>query len=177
VLCLGNHYQGLAMNWYLIHTKPRQEMCALQNLEQQGYQCYLPTLPTEKLRQGLLTVTVEPLFPRYLFVRLGQEDSAKSWAPIRSTKGVSRLVRFGVVPAKVDDRLIDILRAQDASFQGEPIRLFKPGERVLLTEAPFIGIEGVYQMADSECRALVLIEILSKLVAVRLSPYSLRKAS
>ena len=23
------------MNWYLIHTKPRQEKCALQNLERQ----------------------------------------------------------------------------------------------------------------------------------------------
>ncbi len=75
------------MHWYLVHTKPRQEKCALENLQRQGFQCYLPTLPAEKLRQGVLTVADEPLFPRYLFIRLGQGDSAKSWAPIRSTKG------------------------------------------------------------------------------------------
>lgn len=163
------------MNWYLIHTKPRQEKCALQNLEQQGYQCYLPTLPTEKLRQGQLTVIDEPLFPRYLFIRLGQEDSAKSWAPIRSTKGVGRLVSFGVQPAKVDDGLISLLRARDASFHNEPVRLFKPGERVRLTAPPFAGIEGIYQMADGERRVMVLIELLSRSVTLRVAPTSLRK--
>ena len=165
------------MYWYLVHTKPRQEKCALENLERQGYQCYLPTLPSEKLRQGLLTVSDEPLFPRYLFIRLGQGVSAKSWAPIRSTKGVSRLVSFGVEPAKVEGGLIELLRVQEASVQTEPDRLFNPGERVRLTEGPFAGIEGIYQMTDGECRVMVLIEILSKPVAIRVAPTGLRKAS
>jgi transcriptional antiterminator RfaH len=167
--------EDAAMHWYLVHTKPRQETHALENLERQGYQCYLPTLLSEKLRRGALAVEDEPLFPRYLFIRLGQDNSAKSWAPIRSTKGVSRLVCFGVAPAKVDDGLIELLRAQEASMRGEPQRLFKPGERVLLTETPFAGIEGIYQMTDGERRAMVLIEIMSKMVAVRTSPSSLRK--
>lgn len=95
------------MHWCLVHTKPRQEKCALDNLQRQGYLCYLPTMPWEKLRQGLLTVAYEPLFPRYLFIRLGQGDSAKSWAPIRSTKGASRPVIFGIEP----------LLTQEASVQ------------------------------------------------------------
>ncbi len=53
----------------------------------------------------------------------------------------------------------------------------KPGERVRLTEAPFAGIEGIYQMADGERRVMVLIEILSKPVAVRVAPAGLRKVS
>ena len=163
------------MHWYLVHTKPRQEKCALDNLQRQGYQCYLPTLLSEKIRQGSLTVAYEPLFPRYLFIRLGQGDSATSWAPIRSTKGVSRLVSFGVEPAKVADSLVDVLRAQEASVQAEPERLFKPGDRVRLTEAPFAGIEGIYQMADGERRVMVLIELLSKQVRVRVAPANLRK--
>ena len=165
------------MHWYLVHTKPRQEKCALENLHRQGYQCYLPTLPLEKLRQGLLTVADEPLFPGYLFIRLGMDDTAKSWAPVRSTKGVSRLVSFGIEPARVDDGLIELLRIQEASVQTEPERLFKPGEHVRLTEPPFAGIEGIYQMADGERRVMVLIEILNKPVAVRAAPASLRKAS
>ena len=163
------------MHWYLVHTKPRLEKCALGLLEDQGYQCYLPTLPSEKLRQGELTVTDEPLFPRYMFIRLGEGGSAKSWTPIRYTRGVSRLVSFGAEPAKVADSLVPALRAQEASVQAEPVRLFKPGERVRLTEAPFAGIEGIYQITDGERRVMVLIEMLSKQVQVHVAPASLRK--
>lgn len=60
------------MHWYLVHTKPKQEKYALENLQRQGYECYLPLLLSERIRQGILMVTDEPLFPRYLFIRLGQ---------------------------------------------------------------------------------------------------------
>ena len=152
------------MHWFLIYTKPRQEKCALQNLEQQGYQCYLPILPKEKLRQGALALSDEPLFPRYLFINLAQDFMAKSWSPIRSTKGVSRLVRFGAEPARIDDALVDLLRAHEANALAKPERLFNPGERVQLTEGPFAGIEGIYQMADGDRRVMVLIELMSKKV-------------
>jgi len=165
------------MRWYLVHTKPRQERTALQNLGRQGYECYLPLFRVERLRKGALAVMEEPLFPRYLFIRLGMGDSSKSWGPIRSTKGVSRLVSFGVEPAKLDDELIELLQAKEVLVQFEPERLFKCGERVCLTEAPFAGIEGVYQMADGERRAMVLIDILSKPVAVLASLAGLRKAA
>lgn len=163
------------MHWYLVYTKPRQEKCALNNLERQGYRCYLPIIPSEKLRQRLLTVSDEPLFPRYLFIQLGQASSAKSWTPIRSTKGVSRLVSFGIEPARVDDGLIEMLQIQEAKAKTEPERLFKPGERVRLTEEPFATIEGIFKMADGENRVMVLIEILSKPVSVFVAPGSLRK--
>lgn len=165
------------MRWYLVHTKPRQESCALQNLQQQGYACYLPLLPVEKLRQGSLAILPEPLFPRYLFIQLGQGNSARSWAPIRSTRGVNRLVSFGNEPAKIDDGLIDLLQQQETAFQARPEQLFKPGEKVQITEEAFAGIEGIYQMAEGERRVMVLIELLSKPVAMRISPASLRKVN
>lgn len=163
------------MHWYLVHAKPRQEECALQNLERQGYQCYLPTIPSEKPSQGILTITDEPLFPRYLFIRLGLGETAKSWAPIRSTKGVSRLVRFGHEPAKIDDSLISLLKAQEETAQRTPAPFFKPGDRVHLTDGAFAGIEGIFQMSDGERRVMVFIELLSKPVKVRVSPSRLRK--
>ncbi len=70
------------MHWYLVHTKPRQEKCALENLERQGFQCYLPTFSAEKLRRGVIVVADEVLFPRYLFIRLGLGVSTQSWAPM-----------------------------------------------------------------------------------------------
>ena len=164
------------MHWYLVHTKPRQEQCALENLERQGYTCYLPMLNAEKIRRGHLVIACEPLFSRYLFVRLGQDRSSQSWTPIRSTKGVCNLVRFGAEPAKVADDLIAFLQEQETLIQGMPQRLFEAGDKVQLQQQPFTGIEGIYQMAAGEQRAMVLIELMQRSVSVSVSLASLRKA-
>ena len=163
------------MNWYLVYTKPRQERCALDNLQWQGYECYFPTMPVEKLRFGKVGVVDQALFPRYLFIRLGQGPAAQSWAPIRSTTGVSSLVSFGTIPAKVDDALIALLPNQEALVQAEPDRLYKPCERVRITAAPFIDIEGIFQMTDADQRVMVLIELMSKPVKIHLAPSELQK--
>jgi transcriptional antiterminator RfaH len=43
------------------------------------------------------------------------------------------------------------------------------------SRTPPAGIEGIYQMADGERRVMVLIELLSKRVRVRVAPANLRK--
>lgn len=164
----------IGMQWYLIHTKPRQEKLALQNLEQQGYCCYLPLIFVEKLQQGRLVAVDEPLFPRYLFIQLDTHAGAKSWGPLRSTKGVSRLVTFGTDPAKIDARLVDQLQAREASPQAQLQKRFSQGDRVHLASGAFAGLEAVYQMDDGERRAMVLIELLSQPVRVRVPATSLR---
>lgn len=163
------------MHWYLIHTKPKQERIALENLERQGYDCYLPMHRAEKLRKSAVTIVDEALFPRYLFIRLGQGDTAKSWGPIRSTRGVSRLVSFGVEPVKASDDLILALQDQEQQTRTDIEPLFKHGEHVRLMEGLFAGIEGIYEMADGERRAMVLIDFLSKQVRVPVPQTSLRK--
>jgi transcriptional antiterminator RfaH len=162
-------------NWYLIHTKIRQERVALENLERQGFECFLPLIRAEKLRRGQLQVVQEALFPRYLFIRLGTGLESQSWAPIRSTTGVSRLVTFGQTPAKIDDGLVTVLKSESDNTD-VVLRHFEPGEQVVVTDGPFVGVEAIYQMADGEGRVMVLLNILSKQVKMRVSPTSIRKA-
>lgn len=163
------------MGWYVIHTKPHQEARAEENLARQGFDCLLPLLRVEKLRRGKVVVESEPLFPRYLFVRLGTEPGDPSWAPIRSTKGVNKLVRFGDAPAQVDDGLIDLLRRRMNEAPPAPERLFAPGERVTIVDGPFAGIEGVFQMAEGERRAMVLIDLLGRTTGLGVGVANLRK--
>jgi len=93
---------------------------------------------------------------------------------MRNTKCFSNLTVSERVHG--DYGLIELLQTKEASLKTLPNRLFNTGERVQLTEAPFAGIEGIYQMLDGEHRVVVLIEILSKPVAVRVAPAGLRKA-
>lgn len=163
-------------SWYLVHTKIRQEQVALENLERQGFECFLPLALVEHARKGALQVVSEPLFPRYLFIRLGTGMQAQSWAPIRSTLGVSRLVTFGQKPAMADDQLVAQIRTTCARSDGV-VRAFNPGEAVVVTHGPFAGLEAVYQATSGEGRAMVLLNLLSKPVSLAVAPTDLRKAS
>jgi transcriptional antiterminator RfaH len=60
-------------------------------------------------------------------------------------------------------------------MQAEPDRLFKSGERVRISATPFADVEGIYQMTDADQRVMVLIELMSKSVKVRLTPSQVQK--
>ena len=94
--------------WYVAHCKPRQEEVALENLARQGYAAYLPRLRALKRRRGRLISLQEPMFPRYLFFRPG--TSEQSIAPVRSTLGISAIVRFGQEPARLRSETLAHIR-------------------------------------------------------------------
>ena len=78
--------------WILVYTKVKQEQRAKRNLENQGFEIFLPMIAFAKQNQTK-SITLKPMFPRYLFVHLDQCHD--NWGPIRSTIGVSHLVKFG----------------------------------------------------------------------------------
>ena len=142
--------------WYVVQTKPRQEGRARDNLENQGIRCVLPMLKVEKIRRRTRQWVDEPLFARYLFIELGGENAR--WNALRSTRGVTQLVQFGGVPAKVPCEWMNAIQVRDKA----PVPLFETGQRVVVTDGPFKGIEGIYQQRDGESRAIVLLELLGK---------------
>jgi transcriptional antiterminator RfaH len=89
--------------------------------------------------------------------------------------GVSRLVTFGFEPARVDPELIHLLKEHAKIIQTEPVRIHEPGQRVLIKEGPFAGIEAIFEMDDGESRAMVLIDLLSKPTRLKLPITSLSK--
>lgn len=162
--------------WFLVRSKPRQEAVALTHLARQGYESYLPLFATEKIVRRKQAIVQEPMFARYLFVRLDTTGQGQSWSPIRSTVGVSELVCFGSRPARVDDALIATLRERETAQQASPTTLFAHGDSVRITDGAFAGLEAIYQMNDAEGRAMVLLDLLSKPVAMTIDAASLRKA-
>lgn len=142
--------------WHVVHTKPRAEMRALENLERQGFEVFLPMITLQKVRRAKLANVTEPMFSRYLFLRttLRMEDLSV----VRSTLGVSQLVRFGTVPAKVPHAWVEAMQAQPAVQE----TLHQQGDKVVLGEGMLKGLEAIYMQPDGELRAMVLVELLSK---------------
>jgi transcriptional antiterminator RfaH len=111
-----------------------------------------------------------------LFIRLDDTHTGKSWGPIRSTLGVSKLVSFGGNPTKAPQELIDALKQHAEKINMTPQSIYQQGERLLITSGPFAGIEGIFQLDDGESRAMLLIDILSKTTQIKVPLSSLVKA-
>ena len=88
-------------NWFAVVTKPRQEQIALENLQRQDYECFLPLAENPYQRRSKKQI-IEPLFPRYLF--LNAIATIQNLAPvrlprrsvaIRPTSSVKRTMNFG----------------------------------------------------------------------------------
>jgi transcriptional antiterminator RfaH len=151
-------------HWYAIHTKPRREREALENLERQGYQIYLPQIRVRKFIRRTWQYAVEPLFPRYLFVHLDLE--ATNTEPIRSTKGVSQLVKFGDKAVPVADEIIEFLQNtadSDTGIHQSAVPSIQPGEKVAIVDGALQGLEGVFEQDSGEDRVMVLIDVLGRL--------------
>ena len=149
--------------WYAIYTKPGKELLAAENLSRQAFENYLPLTSERVLRRGNWREQVKPLFPRYLFICL--DVTLQSTAAIRSTIGVSNLVRFGGEPAVVPSGLLDALQAQTDPATGLVVLdgpVFEVGDKVCLMDGPFRGIQGKFQGASGAHRSMILLDILGR---------------
>lgn len=152
-------------SWRLVQSKSRQEWIALENLQRQGYEAYLPLVRTESRRRSG-SRAVSPAFPRYLFVRL--TPVTHEFAPIHSTFGVSALVRFGTEYARVSDDLIAGLKARsdpDGVYEIAVKRL-EPGDHVRVVSGPLADYECVVTARRSKDRVELLLRFAARFVRV-----------
>jgi transcription elongation factor/antiterminator RfaH len=147
-------------NWYLLQCKPRQDERAQLNLQQQNYSIFRPQLMSERSIRGKRQRTLESLFPGYVFIQLSRDDN---WAPIRSTRGVSRIVEFNHVPARVDEDVIAQLRERSQESIGFPVDpMLKPGEPLQIFQGPLSPLEGVFLSMQGEERVMLLLNFLNR---------------
>ena len=164
--------------WYAVCCKPRQESVAEENLLRQGFHVYLPRIRIRQRRRGQWLDAVEVLFPRYIFIRL--DPLQRSTSPVRSTRGVVGLVRFGGQPAVVPDAIMDALKQREDAASGmheDQRPPFSAGEVVKIIDGPLSGMEGVFTQQDGEKRVIVLLELLGKANKVRVDRDWIAKAA
>ncbi len=149
--------QHSATSWYLVQCKARQDARAEEHLQRQGYTCFRSTYRREHLVKGARRVSSESLFPGYLFIQLSLHVS---WSPLRSTRGVARIVGFGGHPLPISDALVHTLQERD--HQGIVTTLFKPGDHVRINDGPFAELEAVFLAMDGDERVVLLMNFLHR---------------
>ena len=147
--------------WYAVHCKPKQDERAETELLNQGFEVFRPRIRSRRRTRQRYREVVESMFPRYLFVHLDDQD--QDWSPIRSTRGVTGLVRMGgcvpVVPSPVIEALRDRADAENC-VDMHPEDGFVPNERVMITEGPLAGFEALFAARNSQERVVVLLNMM-----------------
>lgn len=160
-------------DWLIAFTKPRLESQAQVQLEQQHFETYLPLF--KKIRrtpQGPVSV-FEPMFPRYLMFRPTRQG--QSLSVVRSTRGVTSLVRFGHEPARLRHDLVLAIRAFEARRDQaslEELSNLRAGQKVRLRHTALDGLEGLVQQVSSK-RVAVLLDILGRPTEVQLEHHQI----
>ncbi len=159
--------------WQVIYTKPKQEQKATEHLENQGVEVYCPKISLEKISKGQLKDTLEPLFPRYLFVKIPESTS---WTSVRSSRGVVDFVKFGNRIAEVQEHIVSTLEQAISDNQKKCYGdIPESGESITITEGEFLGLEGVFQERESENRCFVLLEFLGRANRVKMDLTAIKK--
>jgi transcriptional antiterminator RfaH len=144
--------------WYVVHTKPREELRAQKNLNAWSVETFFPMVKERRAKgyANKLSQTIKPLFPRYIFARFNANQMLHK---VSFTRGVHSLVQFGGVPLPVDEEILNLISARVGAdgFVAMEDEL-KSGDRVTISDGPFKDFEGVFerQMKQSD-RVMILL--------------------
>lgn len=170
---MSHHDSGTT--WFLAQFKPNSHKIAERNLNQQGFQTFLPMQEQTKRAQGKFLTHMRPLFPGYLFVALNIGQG--SWRSVNSTYGVTRLVSLGKEPTPIPLGLIGQLMLRcDREGKLLPPKLLKPGDQVTLTKGPFTDFVVTIDSIAPDKRIWVLMELMGTQARVAVCADDLRMA-
>lgn len=156
----ANSFAAPPNRWHVVQSKPKAEREACEQLRRQGFVVALPELIRPRKRW-------EALFPRYMFLQPG--SSEQSIAPVRSTLGVSQLVRFGNKPATVANDVVAASLAMAAHMSGQDevlVHGLLAGAAVEVTDGPLKGMQAMVT-ASAQDRVLILLDIMGREVQVQ----------
>jgi transcriptional antiterminator RfaH len=153
------------MIWSVAQTESSRERTAQRWLAQVGFETYLPVI-NGKTRPN-------PLFPGYLFVRIG----TTGWMRVENTIGIVGLLRSGDAPARITDQAIEEIKARErggiVSLPERP--RWQAGDRVLIGGGTFLGQIGLFDGMGARERVFVLLNLFGRQTRIQMARDDLRE--
>jgi transcriptional antiterminator RfaH len=151
------------VHWYLLYTKPRAEKKVALELQQMGYEVFLPLQKVLRQWSDRKKWVEEPLFNSYLFILI---DYNNSYQFILNTPGIVSFVKFNNLPAKIYEREIDFLRdSLDCGKKSDYLQLYNDSNKLEIgseVEILFGALKGYKaKLVSFHGHQKILIELLS----------------
>jgi len=154
--------------WFVLHTKPRQEKAVARDLLRREVPFYLPLIK-KTLQYGRRTVNSRaPLFGGYIFSYATDAERVLAVA-------TNRIVQ--TLPVKnCEELLIDLRQIRRLIAANVPLTVesrLSAGNKVRVRKGPFAGMEGIVLKRRGETHLLVCVNFLQRGASVEIEDYQL----
>jgi transcription antitermination factor NusG len=162
-LRLAEFPEKSAGDWFVLHTRSRQEKALSEDLAAIGVAHFLP-LVNQVRYHGRRKAWVEmPLFGCYLFLRGAREDAYRA----DRTRRVARIIDV-TDQGKLDWQLRNLHLALTKDAVLDPYPYLVTGARVEVRAGPFRGMQGVVDHRTSPNRLILEVSMLGRAVSLEL---------
>src|SRR4051794_15272566 len=133
-------YTDMDIAWYALHVRPRFEKVVSRNLQNKGYEEYLPLYRRVSHWSDRTKKIDLPLFPGYVFCRFNVNERL----PILMIPGVNSVVGFGKNPMPIEIAEMQGVRSLLQSGSNcEPWPFLQLGQVVRVEYGPLAGTQGI----------------------------------
>lgn len=163
--------------WFVVHTQPLKETYAEKNLNQQGFETYLPLFQKTIKHARKVEDVVRPLFPRYIFVEM--DASKVAWRSINGTYGVMYLLTNDNAPIPVRNNVIELLKRESNELGAvhlSALAHFAKGDRLYIKDGAFAGHEALFNGLDDKKRVQILLNFMGREMHLRVPEYFVEAA-
>jgi transcriptional antiterminator RfaH len=129
-----NHIQIETKTWFILYTKPQQELKVAERLEKLGLEVYCPYMEEVRQWSDRKRKIIVPLLKSYVFVRLLEKERSR----VFDIPGVVRYLYWLGKPAVAYDHEITILKESlSLPYLNIKIEDFTRGKQMVIPSGPF----------------------------------------
>ncbi len=156
-----------AKHWFAVYTTCRHEKRIASHFAHRAIEHYLPLFRTQRRwKDGSKVILDQPLFPGYVFVRIGREQRV----PVLEVPGVLWVVGNAPShPTPLPEFEIETMRTALDPMRVEPYPMLATGQRVRVRGGALSGIEGVVVRHKNSFRVVITLELIQQSIAVEVN--------
>ena len=149
--------------WWVAHTKARNEKALAWDLSKRGISYFLPMVEKLRASRGRKIKSIVVLFPGYVFLCGSREDryAAMTTNRVASTIDV-------VDQSRLIQEMISIQKALATPKQLDPFPYLRAGRRCVVTSGPLKGVEGLLVHRKNISRLVLQVHVLGQAVATEI---------
>ena len=154
-------------NWFVVYTKPQQELKVASQLSAMGITNYCPTITVVKQYSDRKKKVNKPLLSSYVMVELEEKERQK----VFSCSGIVRYLFFLGKPAVVPASEIDLMQNHlNGVYNDIKVTTLSVGDSHTITEGLFSGVCGKVVETDNTKFKLELASLGMRIILKKQAP-------
>ncbi len=151
--------QNLKKKWLVAQIKPKSHYLAVQNLERQGFETFLPKIKATTKKENKFINKDILVFPGYAFIGIDPQNSC--WTKINSTYGVSKLLCLNNKPSEIPlDLIVALKNRYEENISPITNENLKKGDTIKFYNGPFADLVANIESVNAKNRIYALLKVM-----------------